>query len=67
MRSLLLFPALLFPAIALLCVFFAIPLQAKDQSAAETATLPAKVHHQLLLVLPFDNRSGNRALDSEGD
>lgn len=58
---------LLFPAIALLCVFFTTPAQAKDQSAAETATLPAKVHHQLLLVLPFDNRTGQANLDWIGE
>jgi tetratricopeptide (TPR) repeat protein/TolB-like protein len=58
---------LLFPAIALFCVFFAPPAQAKDQSAAETATLPAKVHHQLLLVLPFDNRTGQANLDWIGE
>jgi tetratricopeptide (TPR) repeat protein len=58
---------LLFPAIALLCVFFTTPLQAKDQSAAQTATLPAKVHHQLLLVLPFDNRTGQPNLDWIGE
>jgi tetratricopeptide (TPR) repeat protein/TolB-like protein len=58
---------LLFPALALLCVFFAQPLQAKDQTAAETATLPAKVHHQLLLVLPFDNRTGQANLDWIGE
>ncbi len=58
---------LLFSAIALLCVFFTTPAQAKDQSAAETATLPAKVHHQLLLVLPFDNRTGQPNLDWIGE
>jgi tetratricopeptide (TPR) repeat protein/TolB-like protein len=58
---------LLFPAILLLCVFLATPAQAKDQSAAETATLPAKVHHQLLLVLPFDNRTGQANLDWIGE
>jgi tetratricopeptide (TPR) repeat protein len=58
---------LLFPAIALLCVFCAPPLQAKDQSAAQTATLPAKVHHQLLLVLPFDNHTGQPNLDWVGE
>jgi tetratricopeptide (TPR) repeat protein len=58
---------LLLPAIALLCVFFATPAQAKDQTAAETATLPAKVHHQLLLVLPFDNRTGQPNLDWIGE
>jgi tetratricopeptide (TPR) repeat protein len=58
---------LLLPAIALLCAFFAAPLQAKDQNAAETATLPAKVHHQLLLALPFDNRSGQANLDWIGE
>jgi tetratricopeptide (TPR) repeat protein len=52
---------------ALLCAFLAPPLQAKDQSAAETATLPAKVHHQLLLVLPFDNHSGQPNLDWIGE
>jgi tetratricopeptide (TPR) repeat protein len=51
----------------LLCVFFTTPLQAKDQSAAQTATLPAKVHHQLLLVLPFDNRTGQPNLDWIGE
>jgi tetratricopeptide (TPR) repeat protein len=51
----------------LLCVFCTTPLQAKDQSAAQTATLPAKVHHQLLLVLPFDNRTGQPNLDWIGE
>jgi tetratricopeptide (TPR) repeat protein len=51
----------------LLCAFLAPPLQAKDQSAAETATLPAKVHHQLLLVLPFDNHTGQANLDWIGE
>ena len=41
--------------------------QAKDQSAAETATLPAKLNHQLLLVLPFDNRTGQANLDWIGE
>lgn len=59
---------LLFPAIALLCVLFAPPLaHADDQTAAETATLPPKVHHQLLLALPFDNRSGQPNLDWIGE
>jgi tetratricopeptide (TPR) repeat protein/TolB-like protein len=59
---------LLFPAIALFCVFFAPPpLKAGTQTAAETATLPAKVHHQLLLVLPFDNRTGQANLDWIGE
>jgi tetratricopeptide (TPR) repeat protein len=40
---------------------------ANDQSAAETATLPPKVHHQLLLSLPFDNRTGQANLDWIGD
>jgi tetratricopeptide (TPR) repeat protein len=38
-----------------------------NQTAAETATLPAKVHHQLLLVLPFDNRTGQANLDWIGE
>jgi tetratricopeptide (TPR) repeat protein/TolB-like protein len=41
--------------------------QAKDQSAAETATLPAKLNHRLLLVLPFDNRTGQPNLDWIGE
>ena len=54
-------------ALALLCAFFAPPLQAKDQSATETATLPAKLNHRLLLVLPFDNRTGQANLDWIGE
>jgi tetratricopeptide (TPR) repeat protein len=52
---------------AILCALFAPPLQAKDQNATETATLPAKVHHQLLLALPFDNRTGQANLDWIGE
>jgi tetratricopeptide (TPR) repeat protein len=62
MRSL-----LLFPAITLLCAFCTPLAQADTQSAAETATLPAKVHHQLLLALPFDNRTGQANLDWVGE
>jgi tetratricopeptide (TPR) repeat protein len=58
---------ILFPAIALLCVLCTPPAQADTQSAAETATLPAKVHHQLLLALPFDNRTGQANLDWVGE
>jgi tetratricopeptide (TPR) repeat protein len=52
----------------LLCALFA-PFAHADnnQTAAETATLPAKVHHQLLLVLPFDNRTGQANLDWIGE
>jgi tetratricopeptide (TPR) repeat protein len=39
------------------------PLRGFAQSAAESATLPAKVHHRLLLVLPFDNLTGQASLD----
>ncbi|MGA9719654.1 MAG: tetratricopeptide repeat protein [Acidobacteriaceae bacterium] len=58
--------SLLLFALLLLCGF---PLigHASDQSAAETAKLPAKVHHQLLLVLPFDNRTGQPNLDWIGE
>jgi hypothetical protein len=57
-----------FSVVALFCVFFApTPLKAGTQTAAETATLPAKVHHQLLLVLPFDNRTGQANLDWIGE
>lgn len=38
-----------------------------SQSAADSATLPAKVHHRLLLVLPFDNRTGQASLDWIGE
>jgi len=62
LRSLLLFPALL-----LICAFFTPFAHASDQTAAETATLPAKVHHQLLLALPFDNRTGQANLDWIGE
>jgi tetratricopeptide (TPR) repeat protein/TolB-like protein len=58
---------LLIPALALFCAFFAPVGHAKDQSAAETATLPAKLHHRLLLVLPFDNRTGQANLDWIGE
>ena len=56
------------PAIALLCVFFAHAAQAKDQTAAETATLPAKVHHQLLAraALRQPHRPGQPGLDRRG-
>ena len=57
---------LLLSTLALLCAFCPLA-QAKDQSPAETATLPAKVHHQLLLVLPFDNHSGQANLDWIGE
>jgi tetratricopeptide (TPR) repeat protein len=56
-----------FSVVALFCVFFAPSLHAGTQTAAETATLPAKVHHQLLLVLPFDNRTGQPNLDWIGE
>ncbi|MGB9416174.1 MAG: tetratricopeptide repeat protein, partial [Acidobacteriaceae bacterium] len=57
-----------FSVVALFCVSFApTPLKAGTQTAAETATLPAKVHHQLLLVLPFDNRTGQANLDWIGE
>ncbi len=58
---------LLFSALALICAFCTPPAQAETQSAAETATLPAKVHHQLLLALPFDNRTGQANLDWIGE
>jgi tetratricopeptide (TPR) repeat protein len=68
---------LLLLALALFCAFFPPPghaslghaslEHANDQSAAETATLPAKVHHRLLLVLPFDNRTGQANLDWIGE
>jgi tetratricopeptide (TPR) repeat protein/TolB-like protein len=58
---------LLFSVFALLCAFCTPPGRAMDQTAAETATLPAKVHHQLLLALPFDNRSGQANLDWVGE
>jgi tetratricopeptide (TPR) repeat protein len=57
----------LIPVLALLCAFFAPVGHAKDQSATETATLPAKLHHRLLLVLPFDNRTGQANLDWIGE
>jgi tetratricopeptide (TPR) repeat protein len=52
---------------ALFCALCTPPAQAKDQAATQTATLPAKVHHQLLLVLPFDNNSGQPNLDWIGE
>jgi tetratricopeptide (TPR) repeat protein/TolB-like protein len=58
---------LLFSIFALLCAFCTPPGHAKDQTAAEIATLPAKAHHQLLLVFPFDNRSGQANLDWVGE
>src|ERR1700731_5216717 len=45
------------------CLPIAAPPSGFAQSAAESATLPAKVHHRLLLVLPFDNRTGLPSLD----
>jgi tetratricopeptide (TPR) repeat protein len=62
LRSLLFVSALL-----LLCAFCAPMGQAKDQSATETATLPDKLNHRLLLVLPFDNRTGQANLDWIGE
>jgi tetratricopeptide (TPR) repeat protein/TolB-like protein len=60
--------SLLLPlGLALACLFLSSPLRANEQSAAETAKLPAKVHHQLLLVLPFDNRTGQANLDWIGE
>jgi tetratricopeptide (TPR) repeat protein len=58
---------LLFPPLLLICAFFTPFANASDQSAAETATLPAKMHHQLLLALPFDNRTGQANLDWIGE
>lgn len=57
----------LLPALALLCAFPAPALPGITQSAAETATLPAKMHHRLLLVLPFDNRTAQPNLDWIGE
>ena len=54
-------------AVTLLCALPAHADKANTQTAAETATLPAKVHHQLLLVLPFDNRTGQANLDWIGE
>ncbi|HEX6496444.1 MAG TPA: tetratricopeptide repeat protein [Acidobacteriaceae bacterium] len=57
----------LLPVVALLCALPGHADKANTQTAAETATLPAKVHHQLLLVLPFDNRTGQANLDWIGE
>ena len=54
-------------AVTLLCALPGHADKANTQTAAETATLPAKVHHQLLLVLPFDNRTGQANLDWIGE
>lgn len=54
---------LLLTGLASLSLPIAGPPLAFGQSAAESATLPAKVHHRLLLVLPFDNRTGQPSLD----
>jgi tetratricopeptide (TPR) repeat protein/TolB-like protein len=51
----------------LLCALPSHANKANTQTAAETATLPAKVHHQLLLVLPFDNRTNQANLDWIGE
>ncbi len=59
--------SLLISALVLLCGLFPSIAHATDQSATETAKLPAKVHHQLLLVLPFDNRTGQANLDWVGE
>jgi tetratricopeptide (TPR) repeat protein len=56
-----------FLAFALVCLLFAPSLQADTQTAAETATLPPKAHHQLLLALPFDNRTNQANLDWIGE
>jgi tetratricopeptide (TPR) repeat protein len=58
---------LLSSALVLICLSLSQPLRANDQSPAETAKLPAKAHHQLLLVLPFDNRTGQANLDWIGE
>jgi tetratricopeptide (TPR) repeat protein len=58
---------LLSSALALSCLLLSLPLHATDQSATETAKLPAKVHHQLLLVLPSDNRTNQANLDWIGE
>lgn len=57
----------LLPAFALLCALPAPALPGTTQSAAETATLPAKMHHRLLMVLPFDNRTSQPNLDWIGE
>jgi tetratricopeptide (TPR) repeat protein len=54
-------------ALLLLCAFCTPPAHADTQSATETATLPAKLHHRLLLVLPFDNRTSQANLDWIGE
>lgn len=54
---------LLLTGLASISLPIAGPPLAFGQSAAESATLPAKVHHRLLLVLPFDNRTGQPSLD----
>ena len=58
---------ILFLASALVCCIVAPRLHATTQNAAETATLPPKAHHQLLLALPFDNRTGQANLDWIGE
>lgn len=58
---------LILSALVLFCSPLSLPLHARDQSASETAKLPAKAHHQLLLVLPFDNRTGQANLDWIGE
>jgi TolB-like protein len=58
---------LLSSTFALVCLLLSSPLRASEQSISETAKLPAKVHHQLLLVLPFDNRTNQANLDWIGE
>jgi tetratricopeptide (TPR) repeat protein/TolB-like protein len=53
----------LLAAVVPVCPLKSGPGCALAQSAAESATLPPKVHHRLLLVLPFDNRTGQPSLD----
>ncbi len=36
---------------------------AHAQAASDSATLPPKLHHRLVMVLPFDNRTGQASLD----
>ena len=58
---------LIAPVLTLLCAPPAPALPNSTQTAAETATLPAKMHHRLLLALPFDNRTAQPNLDWIGE
>ncbi len=54
-------------ACAVACALLGLSQARAAQSIADTAMLPAKVHHRLVLALPFDNRTGQASLDWIGE